>query len=124
MRSPARAEPGSRRRTCRRPAPPHRGSGRRRGPPASAGSPPLAPPPRGALRTQPSPCDVVTEVLTREIYVFFALRPRKDSMATATSNYKVADIDLADFGRKEIALAEVEMPGLMQIGRASCRERA
>ena len=35
-------------------------------------------------------------------------------MATATANYKVADIDLADFGRKEIALAEVEMPGLMQ----------
>ncbi|HET7485216.1 MAG TPA: adenosylhomocysteinase [Solirubrobacterales bacterium] len=36
-------------------------------------------------------------------------------MATATSNFKVADIELADFGRKEIALAEVEMPGLMQI---------
>jgi adenosylhomocysteinase len=36
-------------------------------------------------------------------------------MATATANYKVADIGLADFGRKEIALAEVEMPGLMQI---------
>src|SRR5690348_4526510 len=35
-------------------------------------------------------------------------------MATAASNYKVADIELADFGRKEIALAEVEMPGLMQ----------
>jgi len=35
-------------------------------------------------------------------------------MATATTNYKVADIGLADFGRKEIALAEVEMPGLMQ----------
>jgi adenosylhomocysteinase len=35
-------------------------------------------------------------------------------MATATSNYKVADIGLAEFGRKEIALAEVEMPGMMQ----------
>jgi adenosylhomocysteinase len=34
-------------------------------------------------------------------------------MATATTNYKVADIGLADFGRKEIALAEVEMPGLI-----------
>ncbi|HET7445764.1 MAG TPA: adenosylhomocysteinase [Solirubrobacterales bacterium] len=33
---------------------------------------------------------------------------------TATQDYKVADIGLADFGRKEIALAEVEMPGLMQ----------
>ncbi|HYC82776.1 MAG TPA: adenosylhomocysteinase [Solirubrobacterales bacterium] len=35
--------------------------------------------------------------------------------ATATQDYKVADIGLADFGRKEISLAEVEMPGLMQI---------
>jgi adenosylhomocysteinase len=35
-------------------------------------------------------------------------------MATATASYKVADIDLAEFGRKEISLAEVEMPGLMQ----------
>ena len=33
---------------------------------------------------------------------------------TATQDYKVADIGLADFGRKEIALAEVEMPGLMR----------
>jgi adenosylhomocysteinase len=29
--------------------------------------------------------------------------------------YKVADIGLADFGRKEINLAEVEMPGLMSL---------
>ncbi len=33
---------------------------------------------------------------------------------TPTQDYKVADIGLADFGRKEISLAEVEMPGLMQ----------
>ena len=32
---------------------------------------------------------------------------------SAESDYKVADIKLADFGRKEIELAEVEMPGLM-----------
>ncbi len=30
-------------------------------------------------------------------------------------NYKVADISLADFGRREIAIAEREMPGLMAI---------
>ncbi len=30
-------------------------------------------------------------------------------------NYKVADISLADFGRKEISIAEQEMPGLMAI---------
>ena len=33
---------------------------------------------------------------------------------TRTEDYKVADISLADFGRKEIRLAEHEMPGLMQ----------
>ena len=30
-------------------------------------------------------------------------------------DYKVADISLADWGRKEIAIAEIEMPGLMAI---------
>jgi adenosylhomocysteinase len=29
--------------------------------------------------------------------------------------YKVADIKLAEFGRKEIEIAEKEMPGLMAI---------
>ena len=52
---------------------------------------------------------------------------------TSVGDYKVADISLADWGRKEIILAEAEMPALMglrrkyaaskQIGRASCRER-
>src|SRR5947199_6192576 len=32
---------------------------------------------------------------------------------TQTTDYKVADIGLAEFGRKEIRLAEHEMPGLM-----------
>ncbi|HZC12792.1 MAG TPA: adenosylhomocysteinase [Thermoleophilaceae bacterium] len=32
---------------------------------------------------------------------------------TTTPDYKVADISLAEFGRKEITLAEHEMPGLM-----------
>ncbi len=31
------------------------------------------------------------------------------------SDYKVADISLADWGRKEIAIAETEMPGLMAV---------
>jgi len=31
----------------------------------------------------------------------------------STGDYKVADISLADYGRKDIELAEVEMPGLM-----------
>jgi len=38
-------------------------------------------------------------------------------MTTTTSDYKVADIGLADFGRREIELAEHEMPGLMSLRR-------
>ena len=34
-------------------------------------------------------------------------------MTTAVQDFKVADLGLADFGRKEIELAEHEMPGLM-----------
>jgi len=34
---------------------------------------------------------------------------------TQTSDYKVADISLADWGRREISIAEKEMPGLMAI---------
>ncbi|MBS0378440.1 MAG: adenosylhomocysteinase [Proteobacteria bacterium] len=33
----------------------------------------------------------------------------------ATADFKVADLKLADWGRKEIAIAETEMPGLMAI---------
>jgi adenosylhomocysteinase len=36
-------------------------------------------------------------------------------MTTTTTDYKVADIGLADYGRKEIELAEHEMPGLMSL---------
>src|SRR5919202_564291 len=35
----------------------------------------------------------------------------------STTDYRVADISLADFGRKEITLAEHEMPGLMSLRR-------
>ena len=34
---------------------------------------------------------------------------------SAANDYKVADISLADWGRKEIAIAETEMPGLMAL---------
>ncbi|CAD6195501.1 unnamed protein product [Caenorhabditis auriculariae] len=39
--------------------------------------------------------------------------PRYFAMAASKLSYKVADIGLAEFGRKEITLAENEMPGLM-----------
>ncbi len=41
---------------------------------------------------------------------------------TDTADFKVADINLADWGRKEINIAETEMPGLMSI-RAEYSEK-
>ncbi len=38
-----------------------------------------------------------------------------EAVAISTQDYKVADIALADWGRKEIAIAETEMPGLMAL---------
>ena len=38
-----------------------------------------------------------------------------EAIAVQEQDYKVADMSLADFGRKEIAIAETEMPGLMAI---------
>ncbi|HWR51977.1 MAG TPA: adenosylhomocysteinase [Bryobacteraceae bacterium] len=39
------------------------------------------------------------------------------------TGYKVADINLADWGRKEISVAEFEMPGLMAIRRKYAKEK-
>ncbi len=39
----------------------------------------------------------------------------KTASTTKENDYKVADISLADWGRKEITIAEKEMPGLMSI---------
>ena len=41
------------------------------------------------------------------------------STALSTADYKVADLGLAEFGRKEINLAEHEMPGLMAMRSSS-----
>jgi adenosylhomocysteinase len=38
-----------------------------------------------------------------------------NAVVKSSSDYKVADIKLADWGRKEISIAEIEMPGLMAI---------
>ena len=38
-----------------------------------------------------------------------------EAVAIPKNDYKVADISLAGFGRKEIAIAETEMPGLMAV---------
>ncbi|MDQ6664803.1 MAG: adenosylhomocysteinase, partial [Acidobacteriota bacterium] len=39
------------------------------------------------------------------------------------AEYKVADISLAEFGRKEISIAEHEMPGLMAIRRKYAKDK-
>src|SRR5580765_124497 len=47
-------------------------------------------------------------------------------MGTATLNqadFKVADLALADWGRKEISVSEFEMPGLMAIRRKYAKDR-
>src|ERR671925_2247068 len=40
---------------------------------------------------------------------------KTQTLERTKTDYKVADISLADFGRKEISIAEKEMPGLMAI---------
>jgi adenosylhomocysteinase len=40
-----------------------------------------------------------------------------EATTPATNDFKVADLSLAEFGRKEIRLAEHEMPGLMAVRR-------
>ncbi len=44
-------------------------------------------------------------------------------MTTATAEYRIADLSLADWGRKEIAIAESEMPALMDIRRSHAAAR-
>lgn len=38
-------------------------------------------------------------------------------------DYKVADINLADFGRRELDVAEYEMPGLMSVREKYSKEK-
>ena len=53
-----------------------------------------------------------------------ASKPAKAKSRVLTeADYKVADINLAEFGRKEMDLAEVEMPGLMSIRREYKRKQ-
>src|SRR5215468_10997734 len=59
--------------------------------------------------------------------IFSPERSFLQTMATATNplatQYKVADLALADWGRKEISIAEHEMPGLMSIRGKYAKEK-
>src|SRR6187401_3258401 len=45
------------------------------------------------------------------------------TVAQKNEDFKVADLSLADWGRKEIQIAEHEMPGLMAIRRKYAKEK-
>src|ERR1700689_4198444 len=55
-----------------------------------------------------------TALTTLELGVGFAMNAVIDTTAV-TEDFSVADLSLADWGRKEILIAETEMPGLMAI---------
>jgi adenosylhomocysteinase len=48
-----------------------------------------------------------------QICLYISARPDRSATMPTTHDYKVKDISLAEWGRKEIAMAEDEMPGLM-----------
>lgn len=45
------------------------------------------------------------------------------SIQSVTADYKVADISLAEWGQKEILIAETEMPGLMALREKYQKEK-
>ena len=45
------------------------------------------------------------------------------TLTRTESDFKVADMSLAEFGRKEITIAEHEMPGLMAIRKKHTAEK-
>jgi adenosylhomocysteinase len=45
------------------------------------------------------------------------------AVETIAADYKVADLSLADWGRKELTIAEQEMPGLMSIRRKYAKDK-
>merc|ERR1711871_1179554 len=49
----------------------------------------------------------------RHDYLTMAFFPAANEWKMSTDDYKVKDINEADFGRKDIQLSEIEMPGLM-----------
>ena len=56
-----------------------------------------------------------TKIIYSLIEKVFTRYGYRNSVKTSTPNYVIADISLSDFGRKEIKIAETEMPGLMAL---------
>src|SRR6201992_3006415 len=57
------------------------------------------------------------------IYEDIDMSPATIDRTAAAPSYKVADLSLADWGRKEISIAEHEMPGLMSIRRKYAKDK-
>src|SRR5580693_2982386 len=51
------------------------------------------------------------------------MTPTTIDRTAAVPSYKVADLSLADWGRKEISIAEHEMPGLMSIRHKYAKDK-
>src|SRR5207253_8562254 len=94
-------------RSTRRPPPTDTSAAPSRSSPGSAPISPRRWPGRPRGRARPEP---------------WSMNASLNTAATAT-DYKVADLKLADFGRKEIAIAETEMPGLMAIREEYARSQ-
>ena len=62
-----------------------------------------------------SSTDEVPVVLERSFSSRLVLEFTEESTVAENKDYKVADLSLADWGRKEIEIAEKEMPGLMAL---------
>jgi adenosylhomocysteinase len=73
-----------------------------------------APPQAGIYRRLAKPDDQNPVLRDQGEHVSVTLTPDK---AGSVTDFKVADLSLAAFGRKEIELAEHEMPGLMALRR-------
>src|SRR5450759_5990345 len=75
--------------------------------------------PRGALRRVSLPARLEVSTTATALTNFFLERKERVMSAVPQSknftDCKVADLALADWGRKEIRIAETEMPGLMAI---------
>src|ERR1700753_4499314 len=57
------------------------------------------------------------------IYEDIDMSPATIDRTAAAPSYKVATLSLADWGRKEISIAEHEMPGLMSIRRKYAKDK-
>lgn len=66
---------------------------------------------------------VSVRIYLKRIPTFAKIFKMKDVNTETNLRYKVADLSLADWGRKEIEIAEKEMPGLMAIRRKYTAEK-